>query len=312
MSCVTIDYVHMSEKHDGGVTLIMFFSCRRKENAEENAYFLDDLLTDVKDVSFYFYRVTENFNPTSAFSRIDLNMAPFKSTDGAHIGIKAEELYKLNQITATGENRDAVHFICTCKDIPWPPFTQMSEHTAFIEISRQILAPISGKNEVILDRTYRNLLKDLVTDSRLTSDCIGFGSSETWHGSPDARVRGTEIIGHNFIDDDATEPFGSDNDEEISDTCSNVSTGTTTTIETKHLQQLVATCVVSSFIENNLQKKLPSMVPSILIDANGFSICFYDCVDDILLISQTIQLLSKTNRLSSNGVLLLWLTINHR
>jgi len=291
----------------------MFFSCwrnsRRKGNAEERAYSLDDLVTNVKDVSFYFYQVTENFNPTSSFSRIELNMAPFKSIDGAHIGIKAEELYKLNQITITGENRDAIHFISTCKDIPWPPVTPTSEHAAFIEISRKIFAPITGNNEVILDRTYRSYLKDLGTNSGLTSDSIGCGSSDTWHGSPDARVRGTEVIGHDFIDADD----GSDKDEEISDTRNDISTGTTKLrSQTKHLQQLVATCVVYSFIENNLHKQLPSIVPCILIDPNGFSICFYDCIDDILLISQIVQLQSTTNSLSSSAVLLLWLTINHR
>jgi len=59
-------------------------------------------------------------------------------------------------------------------------------------------------------------------------------------------VRGTEIICHKFADEE--ESSGSDTYEEISETASNVSSGTTTTIEakleskTRHLPQLVATC----------------------------------------------------------------------
>jgi len=97
------------------------------------------------------------------------------------------------------------------------------------------------------------------------------------------------------------------------DTGSNVSSGTTTTVEakiqttTKYFPQVAATCVVSEeTLHNN------SMVPCILIDLQKFRVCFYDCDSDILLLSRPISLVSEKSTLSQSGVLLLWLTINHR
>jgi len=313
------------------VTLVLLCVCDvycRKDNED----FLEELLLDVKHFSFCLYKITENFNPTSSFSRVELNMTPFKSTAGAHLGIRAAELYRLDQLEITDENKNFMNFICTCDHVSWPPkVKQKLESTTFIEISRKLLVPLTEMNEVILDSTYHSYLKNLVSqppshveisDSRLTSNYIGCGSFDTWHGSPDARVRGTEIICHKFTDDESS---GSDTYEEISETASNasnisnVSSGTTTAIEaklesiTRHLPQLVSTCVVSSFIENNLHKTLDPMVPCILIDPYRFTVCFYDCTDDLLLISEPKQLQSMNNNtLSRSAALLLWLTINHR
>ena len=78
---------------------------------------------------------------------------------------------------------------------------------------------------------------------------IGMGSVQTWHGTPDARVRGAEVVCRRAAE------------EEIGYHCydSNTSDGATTTVEGKvlhkdaNLQQAVGTCIVSSFI-----KKPPS------------------------------------------------------
>ena len=54
------------------------------------------------------------------------------------------------------------------------------------------------------------------------------------------------------------------------------------------------------------------MVPCILIDPDRFTVCFYDCTNDLLLISEPKQLQSMNNTMSRSVALLMWLTINHR
>ena len=78
------------------------------------------------------------------------------------------------------------------------------------------------------------------------------------------------------------------------------------------MPQLISTCVISSFIENNLHRKYLSTVPAILTDLNKFVVCLYDCINDVLLISQSVDLNSKNRgQLSRSAVLFLWLVINH-
>ena len=90
------------------------------------------------------------------------------------------------------------------------------------------------------------------------------GSRETWHGSPDARIRGCEVVLPNPVawDDDDDD----DDDSDTEGTCSSSdsdpetlvsSDGATIEAKTKsvlseHFSQLAATCVVSSFTEHNL------------------------------------------------------------
>jgi len=79
----------------------------------------------------------------------------------------------------------------------------------------------------------------------------------------------------------------------------------------EHLPQVVATCVVSSFIENKLHSDEQALVPTILIDFKQFRLCLYDCRLNVLLISRP-KLLSTKNGLSRSAMLFLWLTINTR
>ena len=78
-----------------------------------------------------------------------------------------------------------------------------------------------------------------------------------------------------------------------------------------HLPQAVSICITSSFIEHNLHKHIEATVPTILMDGSNFRVILYNCVHDVLLISEPKNLCAK-ERLSSTGVTLLWIVINHR
>ena len=140
----------------------------------------------------------------------------------------------------------------------------------------------------------------------LECDDIGIGTVHTWHGTPDARVRGAEVV-YRRETDEMYEVSQAPSDDE-SDAASD---GATVMTKDANLHQAVGTCVVSSFTEKSLHPDLKALVPTIIIDEKRFRVCLYDSEKDILLISNSKCLATKGG-LSQSGMALLWLTINHR
>ena len=136
----------------------------------------------------------------------------------------------------------------------------------------------------------------------IKTDYIGIGSWKTWHGSPDARVKGSEVIRRNVsllrLDVEEYEKYEEyDSDGESDDTRG--TDGATSSVEAKlrftdqNFSQLVATSVVSSFTESRLHPDQQPLVPTILVDLTQIRVCFYDCKLDVLLISEPKLLTNK-------------------
>ena len=152
---------------------------------------------------------------------------------------------------------------------------------------------------------------DPITNVRCSS--LGMGTAATWHGYPDGRVRG-----HSSSIDVI---YGNDEDEGDPDTCLtailNESQGDTACVKAKihcslrNFTQLVATNIVSSFIENSLHKELNSAVPTLLINNQYFYMSIYDSRTDLLLISNKVPFKGE-GKLILEEILMLWLTIKHR
>ena len=158
-------------------------------------------------------------------------------------------------------------------------------------------------------------------------DCIEpdtkSAASHTWHGILDMRVRGSSVLvgnaeegevevevaeGYNAVELNALLP--------LSEAPSMWDNSTTVEAKTKfnngsHISQVVKTCVTSSFVEANLCKDLEPMVPTIIIDMHTFRVFFYNCTEDILLISKSISLGSR-QRMDRSSLFLLWVVLNHR
>ncbi len=90
-------------------------------------------------------------------------------------------------------------------------------------------------------------------------------------------------------------------------------------MEPKDIHKLVATTVTSAFVLNNIsvEKKfdLNSLAPTLLMDHNQFCVCLYDCVQDVLILSEPIQLFQMIERrklLARSALLILWIIVNHR
>ena len=238
-----------------------------------------------------------------------------------NVVIRAETLFALEQLEAEAkpENEDVFKFIKNCRSKPWPPFSKdISEYSVLCEISRQMFVPLCRPDEVILENNYSKFLSKLGPGAAgVKTGYIGLGSWKTWHGTPDARVRGSEVVGRKvtyLCDEDEDED---DVEEDDSNGDSSGTDEATSTVEAKlnfssvNLAQVVATCVVSSFTENKLHPDKQSLVPTILIDLKKLQVCLYDCKLDILLISTPKNLTTKQS-ISRSAMLFLWLTINHK
>jgi hypothetical protein len=188
-----------------------------------------------------------------------------------------------------------------------PDFKE-SEKSILLDVCSDILVPLC--NEVILEWKYReDLAKMPQRPSTLTYGHLGLGTSDTWHGTPDIRVRAGEV---NFLYGGKGE--GDAGTESESDAESD---GMTTPIEGKSvcreawLPQVVAMTVVASFTEHNLHPNSSAMVPSILISKHTFRVCLYHCEKDILLLSSEVSFSTKEH-LSQSAMALLWAVFNHR
>lgn len=80
----------------------------------------------------------------------------------------------------------------------------------------------------------------------------------------------------------------------------------------KFMPQLISTAVISSFTEHNLHKSLNPLLPVVMLNCSKLRICMYDCIYDILLLSDYIEIRRDSHNISKFGLVLLWLLLNHR
>ena len=60
-----------------------------------------------------------------------------------------------------------------------------------LNVSSKILVPLC--REVVLESSYGEILGEQMT-TELNCGDIGMGSVDTWHGTPDVRVREVEVV----------------------------------------------------------------------------------------------------------------------
>ena len=177
-----------------------------------------------------------------------------------------------------------------------------------VTLCREIFVPLC--REVLLESRYTTRISQI---PKLQVGDLGLGSVDTWHGTPDARLRGMEVVWRKDSEEISAlvEEIVSDNEGSVQ------SDGTSTAVEGKvlskeaNLPQAVGTCVVASFTAKTRHPEHKALVPTVLIDEKQFRVCLYDCDKDVLLIS-TSKLLATKGELSRSGMALLWLVINHR
>ena len=106
------------------------------------------------------------------------------------------------------------------------------------------------------------------------------GSVETWHGSPNTRVRGAETV------------YRRETEEmyQVSEITSDIRSDYNESCDDSILYQAFGTCVVASFTEKLLHPDMSALVPTIIINDQQFRVCLYDCEKDVLLLSDVIDI----------------------
>lgn len=257
---------------------------------------------DISTVEFGVYEVTECFSPRALFSDIDLEIA-------MRGRLQLESLVHFNCEILTKASGDEVNVAAVEMLLPLLTTrvklhidSDSLENVVMRELIKSVLHPLS--TETIMEKKYRTWIEDEFPHRprSLLTGFLGMGSKDTWHGQPDARIRGSSPV----LEVDVV---GFDEDEAETDAA-------TTPVEgkrkAKKLSQSIATTVVSSFTEKKLHPSENALVPSILINCRYVRVLLYDCQKDVLLISAPLDLVNNRQHVIKSTILFLWLFINHR
>ena len=276
------------------------------------------LETVKSSTAFVVHRVEHPCRLYGPFSSLSLGLIACTNTsqtDMSRVALRFEQLFKV-EATERGEGENFIH---TCKKTLWPvfhasPSYKDTERSVLLEIVSEILVKLGCK--VTMEKRFHKALeavlaRDLKMSRSLSTSALGLGSTKTWHGTPDLRVRGVVFC-------EKSEEEVSDSESEDKEDKSSVSSdGMATNFEGKikfrasNLPQVVATCVVSSFTESSRHPDKSPLIPTVLIDRLSYLVCLYDCERDVLLISNKKSLCTK-GHLSRSGIALLWVVLNHR
>ena len=153
----------------------------------------------------------------------------------------------------------------------------------------------------------KKMFKNFRNDDQIKTGHLGIGNdSTTWYGTPHGRIRGHSSSSDvSFVCDE--------NEAYDSESSASSSSGTSSTFEVKkHASQAIGTAVTSSFVENNLHRKLNPLVPCLLLNCYTVQVYMYDCVNDVLIISDKITFRQDDDTIQKSALLFIWVFINHR
>ena len=187
--------------------------------------------------------------------------------------------------------------------VVWEVSNAEREIEVLKSLTKNCLKPLFGEHSV----TFENKYQEELQQEGFKVERIAFGKADTWHGSPDLRIDQVYVVSTG------------DGEDEV-ESCS-VTVEGKSCVKDRHINQVVATTITSSFISYNIaaektinpEKTINSMIPCILINTTTFLICMYDCVRDILLISTAIDMhRSPTNLLDLHAMQVLYMVVNHQ
>ena len=122
------------------------------------------------------------------------------------------------------------------------PPTKRSEKEVVVSLCSNIFLPLCS--DVVLEKTYTTFLREKRVPVPLQTGHNGLGTTHTWHGTPDARVKETPLVWLNASEDPNDQFFVT----EISDAESaSIKVEGKVVATDANLMQIIGSCVVSSF-----------------------------------------------------------------
>lgn len=140
----------------------------------------------------------------------------------------------------------------------------------------------------------------------------GIGTRNTWHGSPDASLRGSgSFLSVMKPMDEPASDVDTDGAVVKGDAKLQLQSST-------YYKQLVSMSVVASYTAHNRHKTMSPLIPTLLISKEEAIACIFNPVTDHLLISDRVQIAhycpdhNTSHQITKTGLLFLWVCINHR
>lgn len=300
---------------------------------------------NAKDFEFKMCRISKCFNPQGNFSDVKL---PFEFiVDEAELAIPAVRLedlldFDVNLLDKPDSRPEELkqpferllQMTRTCRNEQWtidPTASNEKKEKGerkMIYIAKKVIIPLFG--HICFERNYKQVEGQL---NGAEVKLIGIGDKSGWYGTPDFRVRCCNFVRTdlNLIEEDQENSENSESEEDrpsYTHISASSAGGSSSEIErplTTHIYwegkqeinfreqigQLVATAVVCSFTEHKLDASKNPAVPTIWINKAAFRICLYDCVNDVLLLSEA-KSLTTNGTISRTAMFILWLLVHHR
>jgi len=203
----------------------------------------------------------------SSFSTLDLRLAAH-TNNAQQVALHVKDLFK---VEVEGVNSPALEFIANSRKKSWPLFypstTKRKESDLMISLSSKVFVPLCS--EVPLENKYARILwRYGMSMPELQVGDIGLGSVNTWHGTPDAQIRGMEVV----LRVDSGEEWAVEEDDSKDE-----STSLEVLTRESNLAQAIGTGVVASFTAKAHHPEQNALIPTVLIDDKEFRVILYDC-----------------------------------
>ncbi|XP_065836613.1 uncharacterized protein [Oscarella lobularis] len=190
-------------------------------------------------------------------------------------------------------------------------FSVIDDSRALVEMAEKLDA--AGSNEGQVEVIFASdLIKPLVgycypskhgnkahlykeTDLELKD--LGMGEKRCWHGHGDLLASPTPHFGSTFITTTSKSLLDSQGEA-----CP----------DQKHLNQAIGQTIMYSFVHHNLHPEQQSLVPGVLLSRSSFWVLLYDCVADVLLVSDSVPLFISDSTVLTRAIAVLWLVLHHK
>lgn len=135
------------------------------------------LIKELEDIHLRVQMVTEGFDPKARFSTLGLHL----EITAEYISLK--NLLRLETISDLDQFK-VLSSVLTNLELDFP-LPSEPETNVVKQLANKVLVHIT--DDMWLEEKYRNIPK---MNPRIKFKHLGMGTSSTWHGTPDGRVRG--------------------------------------------------------------------------------------------------------------------------
>lgn len=146
-----------------------------------NMEFIKSNYAKFKDHAFKVSKVDKFFYAAASFSDAKFALSVFQE-DGSDVTVSFSQLFPIDGITC---EEKVVKFMKECGEKNWPKV----KGNVMVDLAQKVLVPLFGS--VVFESVYADLVKNI---DNVDAKDIGIGSKSTFHGMPDMRLPGLDVL----------------------------------------------------------------------------------------------------------------------